>query len=394
MLAACIVVTVLTCLVGLMWILRHVLINRERTRGFTLEGDYPGPPDDPPLISVLVAAKDEEACISQCVSTMLDQDYPNFEMIVCNDRSEDRTAAIVERIAAEDSRVRLVNIEHLPDGWCGKNNAMQVGIASARGRWICMIDADCRQTSGRTLSVAMQYARQTGADLLSVLPRLEMRGFWENVIQPVCSGVMMIWFNPAKVNNPQKPNAYANGAFMLMRREAYDAIGTHEAVRDQVNEDMHMAARVKQLGLKLRVVRTEGLYVVRMYTSLRQILRGWARIFFGTFGTFKRLTVSFLVMAAMGLLPYTAAAVGFSSAGGSNGVLWLVCGWAGLAATAAQLTVIFRYYRLLGVSGLLAWTYPLGCAVTLMVLISSMTKLLPGAAVVWKDTTYARTNKR
>jgi len=383
-----IILFALSGLVTLVWASRHVMICVERRDGFLLAGDYAGPPNDAPHLSVLVAAKDEEQVIERCVRTMLDQDYPDFELIVCNDRSEDATAEIVHRIATEDPRVRLVNIESLPDGWCGKNNAMQTGIASSRGEWICMIDADCWQTSLRTLSVAMQYARETGADLLSVLPTLEMKGFWENVIQPVCSGVMMIWFNPDEVNDPASPAAYANGAFMLIKRSAYEAIGTHAAVRDQVNEDMHIAAHVKQAGLNLRVVRNDGLYRVRMYTSFKQILRGWGRIFYGTFGTLRRLTVSLLVLIVMGLVPYLAAVLGLAMAADRAGAWWLACGAAGVIAAAMQVTVIYRFYSLIGARKWLAWTYPLGCAVATAAVMVSLSKLRKGAKLTWRGTSY------
>ena len=132
--------------------------------------------------------------------------------------------------------------------------------------------------------------------MLSVLPILEMKGFWENVVQPVSGGVMMIWFKPDSVNDPKKRAAYANGAFMMIRREAYEKVGTHEALKDKLNEDMHMALRVKQGGGAVRVVRNDGLCVVRMYTSLREIVRGWSRIYLGTFGTLGRL------LATLGLL--------------------------------------------------------------------------------------------
>ena len=391
MTATCIVLTVFSVLVTLLWISRHVMIYKQQRPERMIGPGDPGPGDNPPLVSVMVAAKDEEDCIERCVRTMLDQDYPNFEMIVCNDRSDDETAAIVEKIAAEDPRLKLVNIENLPEGWCGKNNAMQTGIEQSNGEWICMIDADCRQTSNRTLSVAVEHARKNEIDLFSILPDLEMKGFWEKVIQPVCSGVMMIWYSPDKVNNPKKSNAYANGAFMLMRRDTYEAVGKHEVVKDQVNEDMHMADLIKKSGKKLRVRRGDGLYKVRMYTSFQQIMRGWSRIFFGTFGTLKRLIISFLLMAVMGLLPYAAAIVGLIAfnSGGSDAAL--ACGIAGLAGVAMQQSVIFRYYRLLGNSGLLAITYSMACVITLYVIIISMTKLRPGATVTWKSTSYAKT---
>ena len=386
------ILTVLSVLVFLLWISRHVLIWRESHVELPLTPECPGPPSEAPFVAVVVAAKDEEDNIATCVRTMGRQDYPNFELVVANDRSEDRTAEIVERIAAEDPRVRLVNIEHLPDGWCGKNNAMQTAIATTTGEYVCMIDADCRQLADRTLSTAVQYAIDNRADLLSVLPVLEMKGFWENVVQPVCGGVMMIWFGRDKVNDPARPNAYANGAFMLIRRETYEAIGRHEKVKDQVNEDMHMAARIKDTGGKLVVVRSSGLYKVRMYTSLREILRGWSRIFFGCFGTFGRLSISMLVLVMMGLMPYATAAVGFAALGMASipaAVAW-ACGLAGCAAVVMQLSVIFRYYRILEGRPGLFWTYPLGCLVTMFALIGSLAKLRRGASLVWKSTTYAR----
>ena len=387
-----IVLTAFVAFTALAWASRHHMICKEKRSGLLLTPESPGPPSDPPRVSVMVAAKDEAACIEACVRTMLDQDYPNYELVVCNDRSTDDTAAIVARIAAQDPRLRLVNIEHLPDGWCGKNNAMQQGIATTSGEWICMIDADCRQTSTRTLSTAVQHALDNRDDLLSVLPRLEMNSFWENVVQPVCSGVMMIWFRPDKVNDPDRPNAYANGAFILIRRSTYEALGTHEAVKDCLNEDMHMARLAKEGGHKLEVVRSHGLYLVRMYTSLKQIVRGWGRIFFGTFGTLRRLSVSLAVVVMMGLLPYVAAAWGLAmaAAGGEPAWVWWMLGLAGAATAGIQLSVILRYYRLIGARAHLFWTYPLGGLVTACALVASLTKLRPGAKVVWKSTSYKR----
>ena len=238
----------------------------------------------------------------------------------------------------------------------------------------------------------MRYAHDYDTDLLSVLPILEMKGFWENAVQPVCGGIMMIWFEPGKVNDPARRNAYANGAFILIKRSAYEAIGTHEAVKDRVNEDIHMADRVKRSGLKLRVVRNRGLYVVRMYTSLAQIIRGWGRIFFGTFVTFKRLFVSLLVLVVMSLLPWLTAAAGLIGAGLglSPQSWWWACGIAGVAVALIQLSVIFRFYRLIGARASLTWTYPIGCSVALLALLVGLSKLRPGARVVWKQTSYVR----
>lgn len=382
--------TAFCALVALIWMTRNFSITREHRHGIILREDYAGSSKQQPSLTVLVAAKDEEDNIERCVRSMLDQDYPNYEMIVCNDRSTDRTPQIVEGIASENSRLRLVTIERLPEGWAGKNHAMHTGISRTQGEWICMIDADCWQTSRRSLSAAMAYALDTGADMLSVLPTQEFKGFWENVVQPVCSGVMMIWFHPDKVNSPKHSNAYANGAFMLMRREAYEKIGGHEAVRQCVNEDMHIAARIKESGLRLRVVRNDGLYATRMYTSLGGMYRGWSRIFYGTFVTFKRIGLTLAAVLLVSMMPYAIAllAVILALTQSNPHGWWLACVGAAAAAVVAQLTTIYRFYKLVGASAGLAWTYPLGCTIAAICLFNSLGKLRKGARIVWRNTSY------
>ncbi len=385
-----IVFVVLLSLITLIWCSRHLLITSQKRHSFLLTGDYAGPPTEAPLISVLIAAKDEEEAIEECVRTILDQDYPNYEVIVCNDRSDDRTGEIVQAIADTDDRLTLVNITDLPEGWFGKNNAMQTGIKQAKGEYIVMIDADCRQLSRRTLSTAVQYALDNEADMLSVFPELEMKGFWENVLQPVASAIMVIWFQPDRINNPKRSAAYANGAFMMIKREVYDAIGTHEVVKTELNEDMRMAWLVKQAGYKLRVVRSEDLYVVRMYTSFKQMIRGWSRIFFGTFGTPRRLFTTLVAVILTSLMPWIITAISWPLAlvGGAPGWRLVACFATGVSML--QLSVIFRYFDLIRAKKWLCWAYPIASLIMTWCLLISISKLRPGATVVWKSTPYLK----
>ncbi len=384
--------TILCGLVTLVWASRHVLLWREQRRNNVLTPGSPAAEGERPHVSVFVAAKDEQANIASCVSTLLEQDYGPFDVTVIDDRSEDNTAQIVRDLAARDDRLHLVQVNELPEGWCGKCHAMWTAVPATDKPWIVMTDADCRYICPKTLSVAMRYAADHGVDMLSVLPELEMRGFWENVVQPVCSGVMMIWFQPDKVNDPSRSDAYANGAFILMRRSTYQAIGTHAAVRDKLMEDMHLAARVKQAGAKLRVVRSRGLYRVRMYTSLGQILRGWSRIFFGTFGTLPRLTVSLVLLLLMGLSPYLSAISGLAVAAAGGPPWWLAAGLAGAVAVVMQLSVIARFYAVAGARAGLAWTYPIGCCMVTVALLMAAGKHRRGATVVWRNTHYAKSS--
>jgi cellulose synthase/poly-beta-1,6-N-acetylglucosamine synthase-like glycosyltransferase len=380
--------------VCLIWLGRHREISHARRHNPRLTPWDAGPPAaQRPLVSLLVAGKDEAENIGACVRSLLEQDYDKLEVFVIDDRSSDGTAELARQAGDEDDRLRVLEVRELPPGWAGKNNAMAHGVAQASGQWLCMTDADCRFVSPAAVRVALGYALANNVDFLSVLPNLEMHGFWENVMQPVCSGVMIIWFNPAKVNDPARPHAYANGAFMLIRRSAFESIGGHEAVKDRLMEDLAMAQRVKRSGGVLRVVQGDGLVSVRMYTSLAKIMNGWSRIFFATFGTKRRLGVSLGVLLMMGLLPYVTAAAGWTAWATGSGTPWLAAAIAGTAAALAQISVIYRFYLLAGACAALCWTYPLGCIMAVLAIFKSFGKHRRGAAVNWRGTAYAGTKQ-
>jgi glycosyltransferase involved in cell wall biosynthesis len=385
---AAIVLTILAALVLGVWCTRHLLISREQRRAFALDADYPGPPTPAPEVTVLVAAKDEAEHIEPCVRSILRQDYPRMQVVVCDDRSTDGTGEIVDRLAAEDARVRAVHVRHLPDGWFGKGHAMHVGAGYAGGEWLCMIDADCRWVCERVLSVAVQRAVDTRADMLSVLPNLEMQSFWEAVVQPVCGGVLMVWFRPEKVNDPGRPDAYGNGAFILMRRSTYDATGGHAAIRDRLDDGIELARRVKRSGHRLRVERSGRLYELRMYRSLKEIYHGWGRIFYGAFASPGRVALSLLLVVLLGLTPYATAAVGLALGVGGSAA-WLACGLVSAAAVGVQLSVVLRFYRLVGAHPWQALTYALGCAVTAAALVKALLRFRPGAKLTWRGTSYS-----
>jgi len=202
---------------------------------------------------------------------------------------------------------------------------------------------------------------------------------------------MVVWFNPSKVNDPAHPTAYANGAFMLMKRATYEAIGGHEPFKTEVNEDMHMARATKQAGHRLKVVQNLDLYVTRMYTNFKAIWRGWSRIFYGCFETFRRLRITLFVMLFSGLLPWYSAAAGWVVVGYRG---WDAAGpwrWIALLATAAvlcQQSVLVRFYRLSQTNPLLAPTYPIAGTLVCGMLVNAMTKLGGRTTTTWRGTTY------
>ncbi len=366
--------------VAAIWLKRHIDIARGR-REPVLRPDEPGPPGEAlPMISVLVAAKDEQDNIERCIRGLLAQQYPDFEVIAIDDRSSDRTPDILDTLAAEDRRLRVIRIDHLPPGWFGKNHAMHTGVRQARGAWLVFTDADCTFDSPNLLIAAVRLALREAVRFVSVLPRLEADSFWEKVVQPVAGAIMVFWFPPPKVNDPASPVGYANGAFMLLRRDAYARIGGHAAFPAVLNEDIHFARRAKQLGVRLRVIRGGDLYRVRMYVGFGQVWRGWSRIFYGCLQTPARLLASVGMLAVFSVGPWTTL---LAAALSGQGQLTA----AAAAAILAQQSVLWRFYGLTGSRPVWALTYPLGALICLLITLDSIRRLF-GAATTWRGTAY------
>lgn len=388
---AFVVWSVVLLLVALIWASRHAAVNRaQRGEKPLSSAAYPQGPDPAPRVSLLVAAKDEEDNIESCVTSLLSQDYPNLEVIAVNDRSRDRTPEILRGIKPQNGVVfRTLHISQLREGWFGKNNAMREGVEHATGEWLCFTDADCRQVSNRTVSMAMRYALDKRIDFLSVLPVLETHSFWERVLQPVCAAIMVMWFRPEKVNDPASPSAYANGAFMLLKRDLYDAIGGHERIKTEVNEDMHMARLTKELGRRLYVIPNDDLYRTRMYASFRECWRGWSRIFYGCFGTFRRLVITAAVLLVSSIFPWLSLFAGLIGAFTAQPrAPWLWITLLSAVAVVIQQTWLIRFYRLTKADPRYVPTYILGAVVAFGMVINAMTKLGGLAATTWRGTTY------
>jgi len=390
--AAAVILTFLGGLIGLEWLLRNCFALYAWRRIFHLTPDSPTytTEKEPPLLSVIVPARDEESHIGPCLQSLLGQDYPNFEIVVVDDRSSDRTAEIVEAMSQHDERIRLLRLTELPAGWAGKVHALWRGISVARGDYFCLTDADGRMTHPRTLSIAMEHARSRQVDLLSLLPKMVFGGFWEHFLQPICAGVLMIWFRPERVNDPARKTAFANGQFLLLRRDAYQAVGTYESFKDSIIEDMDLARRIKSMGRRLIVAPSHGLLAVRMYTSLKDLRRGWIRIFLGCFPSMVRLLLTVFVLLLRGMTLTVTTALGWSmfGAGAWPHAWWLACAIVGTAGLAAQLVMIARFYRYADTHWALGLLYPAGSCIVAGFLLRSLVRRLTGGKVVWKGTRY------
>ncbi len=262
------------------WPIRHVALTLIfRTLNFLTPASPKFADASPPLVSAIIPAKDEQEALPICLASVCAQRYPNLEILVVDDRSTDGTAAIARAFADADPRVRMISIADLPAGWTGKTHALHVAAGEARGEWLWFLDADTRQAPD-CLSIVLEHARVQGAAMVSLLPEMRCETFWEEVVQPLASIVLLQSFPLFLVHRANSPRAFANGQFILIGREALAASGGHAAVRDRFVEDIYLARNVKAAGLAIRVAMGKAISSTRMYTSLPQIVRGWARILY------------------------------------------------------------------------------------------------------------------
>ncbi len=232
----------------------------------------PNPRLAPRSVSVIVPARNEELALSRCLQSLVAQQGVNLEVIVVDDASTDRTRGIAESIGG----VRVVDAGPLPVGWSGKVNAMLAGARLARGDWLLFTDADTVHRPG-SLARALAEAEEHGAALLSYSPAQELRGFWEKAVMPVIFAELAATYRPSEVSDPASGAAAANGQYLLISREAYDAIGGHAAVATSLLEDVALARAVKASGRNLRFRFGGDAVGARMYRSFRQLKEGWTK---------------------------------------------------------------------------------------------------------------------
>jgi len=379
---------VLVGLILAVWIYRTFAVYSPRSRGPVLSAETIPDAGAQGLVSVIVPAKDEEANIEAALATLLAQDYPDIEIVVVDDRSTDGTAEAVRRVAERDRRVRLVQVTELPAGWFGKPHAMHVGAGEARGRWLLFVDADCRQAP-HSVRAGVHFLADAGGDMLSLWPVLEMHGFWENAVQPVAGSVLVAWFRPDRVNDPRCRVAFANGQYILFRREVYEAVGGHAAVRSELVEDIAMAGIVKGAGHRLLNAVGADLFTTRMYDSLRAMYRGWTRIYCGGFKSAGRLVAVMALTFLFTLFPFLALAGAAAAVAAGTRDAWVV---ATLALAAAAIVFILATMRRLCIlSRADPWSlafYPLAVTLVLAFEAGAIVRALGLRGVTWRGTTY------
>jgi chlorobactene glucosyltransferase len=232
----------------------------------------PAPVGTPPVgrVTVIIAARNEVEDLPGTLDSLLAQDEPNLEIVVVDGGSTDGTQAVID---ARAPRVRRLDEAPLPEGWVGKNWACWNGAAGATAEWLLFLDADVR-TQPTAVRTVIGWAESEKADLATIAPRVEMRGFWERLILPFTIQLILTYFRAPRVNRPDSSAAMVNGQFLLIRRSAYERLGGHAAVRSYVLEDVAIARRARAAGLTLRIASAPELATTRMYRNRPEMFEG------------------------------------------------------------------------------------------------------------------------
>ncbi|MGC9996593.1 MAG: glycosyltransferase family 2 protein [Terriglobia bacterium] len=273
----------LPTLVVLLWCVLGVRIVRSLRSTTVLRANQPSSPlESFPRVSIIVAARNEEEALPAALESLLALDYPDFEVVLVDDDSQDHTGAIADEWASKPAargRLKVLHNKTLPPRWHGKVHALHLASSAVSGEWILATDADM-VLHPSVLSVAVSFALERGVQFLSIIPELEFGSFWEKVVLPGFSFLITALFPVHLVNDPASPRALAAGAFILMKRHDLVALGGYARLRNVLIEDLRMAELFKRHGRRIYLAASRGLLHTRMYTSGAEMFLGLSRIAF------------------------------------------------------------------------------------------------------------------
>ena len=351
-----------------------------------------------PLVSLIVPTRNEAYRITNCIKSLKAQTYPNLEIIIVDD-STDNTVKVIKNIIGDDKRFKIIKEEKLSKGWVGKPHAMQQGSNIAKGDWLLFIDADTAHNPD-IINRAIEHAIKNKLDLLSLLSNLVCKSFWEKIIQPIPTGLLIFISPLGKVNDPKSKIAFALGPFMLIKRSAFNKVGGYETIRGKIADDTEMAKLLKESGFKIGLAHAQDLMRLRMYECFSEIWEGWSKNIFlglvqkrrisskalqvlvvliGLFVVFNMIVLPFLAMLISGIIFLITDSTSWYFVLLSSFVLWLI-------STLIQLVVHSCYY--IG-KARYSPIYFIGGIVTMGMFLNSAIKTLSGTGVTWKGRTYS-----
>ena len=369
--------TALAAAAALYWTVTVLRVGRGMAGIGFLRDEAPVAVHGAPAVSICVAARNEEGKVADGVRSMVAVDYPALEVVAVDDRSEDATGQILDRLAAEHERLRVLHVEELPSGWLGKNHALQRAADEARGEILLFTDADA-VFAPDILRRAVGRMEREGLDHLTAAPDLDMPG----PLLGAFAGTFQVYFTqfaePWKARDPESDRHVGVGAFNLVRAPTYRDAGGHAAIRTRPDDDMRLARRLKENGARADVVYGTGQIRVPWYESLGEAVRGLSRsLWAGLDYSVAAAAGSLAATLALNVWPWIGVAVTSGTSRWLN--LVAVAGSAGLFAGTARYSAVRPW---------LAVLWPVTGLVFAWITVRSTAGALIRGGIEWRGTFY------
>lgn len=350
-------------------------------------------PDQPPRISIVIPARNEEANIARCLDGALNQQYPDYEVVVVDDGSTDATPRILRDYAARfPNRLRVIYGRPLPPGWVGKCNACLHGAHHVDGEWLLFLDADTAPQP-KLLGALIAFVQRNRLDVASVLPFNELVTWSERLVLPVFYQFALTAFPLQKnllIEAPAK-NIMANGQCLIVRASAYWSVGGHEAVKDKVLEDIEFAQTLRRAGYRVGLATAFDQLRVRMYHNLGEVAQGLGKhAAAGRRASGWRAFWAVVRMSLTLLAPWPLLAFCLVQATIQPDALyvWLALAVAALAALAVLGFWAVRYRHWYGLPAWTALLAPAGWLIYLTIVMRGTLQVFFKRGVTWKERVY------
>jgi glycosyltransferase involved in cell wall biosynthesis len=330
-------------------------------------------------VAIVVPARNEQAAIKQALEQLLALDYSNYQVIAVDDRSADRTGEIMDEVAsASQGKVKVAHVRELPPGWLGKTHAMWTAANQAgKPNWILFTDADVMFRKD-ALRRAIAYAEAERADHLVIFPRIIMKGSSEKMMIAFFQLLFVFGHRPWKVADPKAKDHMGVGAFNLVRRTAYEAVGSYEALRFEVVDDMKLGKVIKNAGFRQRVAFGDDLIEVRWARGARGVVNNLTKNFFAvmSFQTWRAL-LACVGMMFLNILPFFAVLI--------------APGWSRVPYGVALASMFFLYAGIWRQGEIHPWYFflhPVSTTLFIYTMLRSTLLTLWNGGVEWRGTKY------
>lgn len=327
-------------------------------------------------LTVIIPARNEESNIKECLDSLIQQSYKNLDIIVVNDQSEDKTPEIVKEFQRTYPFIRLIDIKEKPVEWVGKSYALYSGYLESVSPLLLFMDADVRLNK-LCIERTLETISNENLDILSYAAFQQCQTIIEYAIQPLVFYFLNIFYPLDGINTNSSGVVACNGIFILIKRELYEQIGTHSAIKSEILEDVELAKRIQSQGGRIKFMFAPDLITVRMYKNIKEIYEGWSKNFFVLLqrSCFKSIEL-IMVLMLLFWLPLTILIFNIS--------LYLLI----LPILMLNITYFCYAYSKMGYKLWVGLLFPLGSVLLSIIIINSLVNYKFKGRVIWKNRMY------